>query len=482
MDNEYTQKQKQNLADYLDKLTSFQQGSSSSYGNQMDTLELERAGTSTVPTSKGPKMVVTEDEDEILSSQTSVASSVIRKDLETLLQKEETEEMKEVSVAIKGLDIDNTPNPPEKQKPKRLCGAAKRRYRHLIAKGMDEKTARVKCIEPMPQREGPSNQPERGDKRSRTDTTITPQADKKAKTSSGAIPKTTVRKPSFKEVVASVKVGIIPAAFPRKKLDSEEINQLRKEVLKLMFEQRNLPVAVRFAQGATAKSGWMIFHCSDVATADWLKNQELWTERELIAIDENQFPTGHTLVGYFRHSNEDPTEFILGIVDASNKGIDASSWKVLNRKDDGHLSIITVEVNEATFETLKKSDFLIYYAYGQRIRMKPKGKTNEMETDDQQPSTSSNPNPIPESGRQGEPQSSTSSGGAVSQGVSHREQSNVPKARIPNSTSTPKPERSHSSHRTHRNDDNRRRRDSHKGGPKPTNKNPSQPSKRHHRN
>lgn len=366
--------EKNNLANYLGMLTGSQQGSSFS------KLGMGRVGTSTIP-------ILVEDDDDV-SSQISDASSVLRNDLETLLQKIKSEEAKEMSATISG--IEKAPNLFTNQNPKK----AKRK--ELF------------------------NQSVREDKRNRTDAIVTPQADKKANTSSGAIQKKTPCNPSYKEVIAPVKVGFESKHFPRKTLERDEINQLRKEVLKLIFDQRNLSVEPRFTQEPTVKAWGLIFYCANTATAHWLKNQEEWKKRDLVPINEQQFPSGYVFVLNFEHSSEYETEFILGMIDGQNNGLEASSWKVLNRKNNDHVALITVETNEATFETLKKADFLIHYAYGQKIKWELKKVIRKVTKPE--PSTSSNSNPTPESGNQNEVQPSTSSGIAVKPSVNHRQQ------------------------------------------------------------
>lgn len=493
MDND-NKKQKPTLEQYLGGLKAQQGSSTQCEGDQMDTLERNEVDIKGRP--KGTDVLNQlsstrnrrdgKDDDEVTLSQSSTTSSVLRNEMiETinLIDKGNSEEVSNMSKAVNDLDLQTTSSELSQEtiKPRRerLNGAAKRRLKYLIGKGMDEETARIKCKEPMSAKsdnKGQANLPSRGGKRNRSDTTVTPQADKKAKTNHGAIPKTTTQRPSYSEMAASVKIGIIPATYPDRKLTEEEIIHLRREVLQLIYEQRDQTVKPRFTQGASAKSGWMIFHCADEETANWLRTQALWVNEELVAINEDRFPNAHVLVGYFKHSAEESSDFILGVVKGQNDDLDTSSWKVLNRRNDGHLAILAVEVNDTAFNTLKTRDFLVHYAYGQKVRLKPKVKMSEEEP---VPSSSSTPKTIPESGTQDEERASTSSGSAATTGLTHRAPTQKPN--VPKKSTLSKPGKSYSkgsqSEPTRR-DENRGRRDSKPNGRKSKREGPNKGSKR----
>lgn len=240
------------------------------------------------------------------------------------------------SVKRKMMEVEKEP------REKNMCGAAKRRLKNLLSSGMNEETAREKCLIPFPR----------------------------------------------KEIEGEINIGIIPRNFPNKKMKIEEIMLLQKEILKLLSEQKNESIQLRFTRRPTAKFGWMIFHCTDKLTANWLQSQELWTDKELITVDKNKFPEGHILVGYFKKSFQEKSIFILGIVEAQNKDLDPSTWKIVKRENDKKGgATITVEVDGSTFKTLEKTEFLVHYAFGQRVRLKPETKLNEKQPE---PKSSSN--------------------------------------------------------------------------------------------
>lgn len=303
----------------------------------------------------------------------------------------------------------------QKRHPKR-SGAERKRMTRLVNEGMTLEEARLKCKDSA--FKGPrhrnSHQQDRGPKRNRSDTTITPQADKRAKTSSGAIPLVTRPRLSYKDVVASVKVGIVPNNFPERKLTYGEMDKLRLDVLQLIYVQREQPFKPRFTSGAISKAGWLVFHCSDKETAEWLKLQNLWADRGLLAVDEEEFPTGHILVGYFKQSADMDNEFILGVIKGQNAGLDTETWKTVQRRTEDRMVIMTLEVNEASLDTLKKTDLTVHYGFGQTVKFKVKGKASGSEP---APGSSSTPRNNPDTDQQNgaRPSTSKGSGGSVTQ-------------------------------------------------------------------
>lgn len=222
----------------------------------------------------------------------------------------------------------------------------------------------------------------------RLDTTNTTQAEKKVKTNSGAIHKPSAQKLTFD-------VGIVPENFPKKKLETKDIKTVVIDVLKLICDHKGLLIKPLFRQEVTHKIGWMIFHCANEMTANWLKSQKMWSERNLKAIDKDQFPQEHVLVGNLNHSAELETNLIMGVIEGQNKGIATSFWKTLNRRNEGHVAIITVEVDNSTFDILKRQKFVVHYAFGQKVEWKP---ANE-EPPEMANSSMTTTNPVPGTSR-----------------------------------------------------------------------------------
>ena len=100
----------------------------------------------------------------------------------------------------------------------------------------------------------------------------------------------------------SFKVGIVPKEYPQSTLTTGDISTIKDAVLGMIANQRN--IRPRFVQNASAKSGWLVFHCADEVTAEWLKGQSYWTQIGCQALEESKFPRDHVVVGYFKHAPE----------------------------------------------------------------------------------------------------------------------------------------------------------------------------------
>ena len=260
------------------------------------------------------------------------------------------------------------PNKPVIDKSK-WGGARRKRFYRYVEEGLDEAAAAEKSAIPI----GPSELPpkKKGNKRNRSNASITPQAEKKSRTFAGAVPVLHAKKPQkFSDVLKAVKVGIVPAQFPDRKLSEADIRSMRMDVLKLIYEQRAGTVKPKFTQLASARSGWMIFHCVDSETANWLKSQEYWTTKECIALDEKDFPRQHVLKGLFKYNTEIETPFIFGMVEGQNEGLSTEDWRPIHREDNGHVVHLVFEVDDASMTVLRGRDLSIDFGYGQTIKLK----------------------------------------------------------------------------------------------------------------
>lgn len=155
------------------------------------------------------------------------------------------------------------------------------------------------------------------------------------------------------------------------KLMNEEMNSIKKDVLKLIAEQKDASlVKPRFTQNPAARSGWLIFFFSDDATAEWIKGQSYWGDKGCSVVGTDEFPQENLVLGHFRYSFEDQTDLILQVIEGQND-INTADWRVVNRKNDGSLVILTLQVDDASLEKLKESDFHVHYGYGQLVKLKP---------------------------------------------------------------------------------------------------------------
>lgn len=272
----------------------------------------------------------------------------------------------------------------------KLNGAAKKRFAWLMKKGVKREEALVKCRIPINTREETAQKREnpktnqqaepntskasRGNKRNRSNTSISPQeTTKRVKANPEQTQPRNSSSPSFSSVVKPcIKIGIAPKTYPEAKLDEKGAEDIRKDILKQIFEQRDGTVKPKFTRGSSNKSGWMILYCADETTAQWIKNLKIWPIKELKAMEEKDFPTEHVLMGYFSNSTEDSSEFILGVLKGVNDNLKTEDWRVLNRKEDRKTKLVSLllEVDAESVKVIASANFQLDYGMGQRVKFR----------------------------------------------------------------------------------------------------------------
>jgi hypothetical protein len=268
----------------------------------------------------------------------------------------------------------------------KLNGSKKRRYKWLRKQGVPAEEAIIQCHVPIAGREASklstkikdmtaeklaSIKQKEGQKRNRSDTTASPREGKRIKNDSGAKPKP--KKPSYSNVVnQGILLGIAPLNYPTDRLNDDDINQVRKDVLRLIYEQRTGSTKPKFTQGASARAGWLAIHCANEETVKWIRGQKLWEDRGYQVLAEDQIPKDYTVVAYIKNCLGDENDFILGLIQGCNEGLDTKEWKVIHRKDDkeANLVILTMEINRESLEAIKATKFLIDYGMGQKVKLR----------------------------------------------------------------------------------------------------------------
>lgn len=267
--------------------------------------------------------------------------------------------------------------------PKRkLSGAARRRYKKLISGGMDKSKAVEECLKPIVQepQKGPKNKRRRADNSSPKDL----PAKKPKDGTENASARRPYRKPlTYSAVVNSVKIGVVPNDHPQRKFSNEEIDQIRKSVLMKIVELKGQSdVKPRFLQYPSAKAGWMTFHCSDAATADWLKKLNIWSSHNCTVVDEVSFPKECLVYGHFKYSSNESTETILGLIEGQNNLL-ASKWSEVYRKNEGSMAFLTFGVDETSMEQLQAQNFTVYFGYNQQVKLKQGGAKKALQIENE---------------------------------------------------------------------------------------------------
>lgn len=298
------------------------------------------------------------------------------------------------------------PEGPEYKVPK-MPGNVRRKYTYFRKTGLDKKEAYEKALIKLPgkvnsknvdnaakERVNPPQQTPRHSKRNRSFSSNSPREDgtKKSKNNNGVAKVQEVKqKSTYKKVLTAVRIGIIPADYPQLKLSIDDRKAFEREVKGLILDQRHGKTKPKFTQLPTYRSGWMIFHCADRETADWLKNQNIWEGRLCSAIEESEFPTQHTVIGYFEQSADTKSEEILGLIEGQNEGINTDDWRVLSRVEKKTCAILTITIDDTSMDKLEKLGHKVDYCYGQKVKLRPitvRNYEDKSNTNNPQPSTS----------------------------------------------------------------------------------------------
>jgi hypothetical protein len=370
------------------------------------------------------------------SSEVEVASSVTNpqdgkeitpSDEERLLEEDDDKDVEDIDRRARNLNLRD-------KERKRLSGAQRRRMRFLRdRRGHSTEEAKRLCLQPLPPREDhpppslppppqPHGERERrgqkqtpkgerqasnpGSKRPRSDTTTPEEAQKKrsrGQGSSNAEPNPSgvhdTKKPSYKHAVEGIRVGILPSRFPDELLSSERMEEVKNNILKQILSCETDPIRPAF-WGIYQRQGFLVLICKNAATADWLKTRieslQTWEGANLKVVDEGEIPKAKVLMAYFPGSSQDSSETILKYLQCQNEGLQATSWKILNRIDDRGTAQLVLAVDPRSAEKLQR-DPCVHFKFTYvmlRLRGKQTGEDEAMEVSDP-PEMPSAPPPPP---------------------------------------------------------------------------------------
>ncbi|XP_053695788.1 uncharacterized protein LOC128745277 [Sabethes cyaneus] len=287
---------------------------------------------------------------------------------------------------------------------KPLSGAGKKRYRRLIDSGINQEEARRLAALPLLTPNSDPGKRFRNSESNSSGENPRPKKQGRPMTSRGNVnrksiqhrldqiragPSGTMTKPSYRDVVNSVKVGIIPKDYPNSELTMQQLIATQKAVLGKVLHQRKERVKPKFGN-CLFRPGYLILICKNQETSDWLKNiiSSIIPSVgvDIVAVDEHQIPQPETLIGFFPMSVEDSNEDILALLDAQNEGLVVDSWKIFVRKiiNKRHVEL-TFSVDGVSMRSLNECNFVLDFKFGSApIRKKnpKKTKTERMETDD----------------------------------------------------------------------------------------------------
>lgn len=271
------------------------------------------------------------------------------------------------------------------QKMQRMCGAAKRRLKALIAKGHTYEKARELAMAPMPP---PTPKRQRSDGSTPETKDNHGNNKKKRRHTSKEVENSrsqdTEENPSgmdYKEALTGIRMGIIPKNFPAEMMSADEIDKLQDYIMEQVLGLEGAGFTPAF-RGSAARQGWLMVTCGNEPTAEWLQrsadNFKPWEGAKLRALGEDLLPKPIVLTGYFPHSAGTETEKILKFVNIQNENLDTKEWKVLKRIEEGKSVLLALLIDAMSAEHLKRDNYNLNFRFGQvrlRARNFPKHKT-----------------------------------------------------------------------------------------------------------
>lgn len=164
--------------------------------------------------------------------------------------------------------------------------------------------------------------------------------------------------PTYRDVVSSMKLGIIPKGYPNTELTTTQLVATQKAILAKVAGQRKEPLKPKFGD-CIFKSGYLIIVCKNKQTADWLKSIistiTPWSGAELTAVDEKDIPQPQILIGFFPWSADDSNAQILTLLESQNDGLNSDEWRILQRNTirQRHVELVFT-VDGVSLKSIKK--------------------------------------------------------------------------------------------------------------------------------
>lgn len=189
---------------------------------------------------------------------------------------------------------------------------------------------------------------------------------------------------SYSQVVSGVRIGITPENFPESLLTETQVGLLKGAILRGMKDLKGEGLLPQFS-GAIDNPGWVVFHCDNRATADWLKTITTtivpWEGARLRAVEGEEIPHRSVVVGYFPGGAGVSNKEILGYLRLQNGGSFWNQWKLLRREVHGKDVRLVYSVDPFSVSELRKNKFLLSYMFDKvKLVLREKGKVvNESE-------------------------------------------------------------------------------------------------------
>uniref|UniRef100_A0A6P7GZL4 Uncharacterized protein LOC114348936 n=1 Tax=Diabrotica virgifera virgifera TaxID=50390 RepID=A0A6P7GZL4_DIAVI len=182
-------------------------------------------------------------------------------------------------------------------------------------------------------------------------------------------------KPSYGQVAAAIRVGIMPKNHPESSLTVEQLAATKEKILEKIVElDPKATIRPKFSN-LQFRPGWMLLSCADKATVEWLKSiiQELQPQEgiSLRLEEESNIPHSEIFVTYLPDSLNTTNAKILRFLEVQNEDLNSQNWRVVRRVDKGPTVELTLSMDPNSAERVKQNGYKANYKFGQ-VRILPK--------------------------------------------------------------------------------------------------------------
>lgn len=276
---------------------------------------------------------------------------------------------------------------PPKGKHIKLNGAARKRFRRLIAANVGVDEARALAVKPWDQIPVQNAPPDpKASKRQRSEEESPKEQPKKAprlEVSEGV-------RPSFKQVAEAKRVGIRSASS----MSDDQMKLVHRSLTLAMLKIADSGKAPKFA-GFTHKPGWILVTCENQDSLGWLEREvpkiEPWAGAKLSVIPESELPRPMVAVTFVPSSEVASLDEAVKLLRTQNEGLNTGLWKVLNSRsvENGH--VVTFSLDDQSVVALRAADFVATLGF-KKVTFKVRGGSESapapVDANDPRPSTS----------------------------------------------------------------------------------------------
>ncbi|XP_045466867.1 uncharacterized protein LOC123675544 [Harmonia axyridis] len=181
--------------------------------------------------------------------------------------------------------------------------------------------------------------------------------------------------PTYSQVTAGLKVGIMDRKYPEVILEMDQLKATKNSIMEQIIALGKEDAIKPTFQQLHMRPVWLGLTCSDKATVEWLRSIQPklkpWKGADLSIAEEAELPHPEILVGYLLDSQDLSTEEVYKVVENQNAGFKTSSWRVIRRGPSGPMLEFFISAVRASVERLKAQNWRINYLFGQtNLRLK----------------------------------------------------------------------------------------------------------------